>query len=54
MRIHLFARHLCAASALILSLATGPALADGNLQNLQHIIIVMQENHSFVNDCTPK
>src|SRR5579859_3643637 len=49
MRIHLFPGHLCATSALLLSLATGPALADGNLQNLQHIIIVMQENHSFDN-----
>jgi phospholipase C len=26
-----------------------PALADGNLQNVQHIVIVMQENHSFDN-----
>ena len=49
MNTRMLARHLCAASALILSLATGPALADGNLQNLQHIIIVMQENHSFDN-----
>jgi phospholipase C len=26
-----------------------PALADGNLNNVKHIIIVMQENHSFDN-----
>jgi phospholipase C len=26
-----------------------PALADGDLQNVNHIIIVMQENHSFDN-----
>ena len=30
-------------------LVTRPALADGNLQNVKHIIIVMQENHSFDN-----
>jgi len=38
--------------ALVLSaLAFGasPARADGNLQNVNHIIIVMQENHSFDN-----
>jgi phospholipase C len=28
---------------------TRPALADGNLQHVNHIIIVMQENHSFDN-----
>ena len=26
-----------------------PALADGNLKNLQHIIVLVQENHSFDN-----
>jgi phospholipase C len=30
-------------------LGAGPALADGDLRNLKHIIIVMQENHSFDN-----
>jgi hypothetical protein len=28
---------------------TTPALADGDLRKLQHIVIVMQENHSFDN-----
>ena len=28
---------------------TKPAFADGDLQNVQHIVIVMQENHSFDN-----
>ena len=32
-----------------LTLGASPALADGNLQNVNHIIIVMQENHSFDN-----
>src|SRR5580658_4482457 len=26
-----------------------PALADGNLQNVQHIVVLTQENHSFDN-----
>src|SRR5262245_564934 len=39
------------AAALILGalLAPAPTRADGNLQNLNHIIIVMMENHSFDN-----
>jgi phospholipase C len=32
-----------------LAVAAPPAHADGNLQNVNHIIIVMQENHSFDN-----
>ena len=39
-------------AALVLSalaLGASPACADGNLQNVNHIIIVMQENHSFDN-----
>src|SRR5437870_13402519 len=39
-------------AALVLSalaLGASPARADGNLQNVNHIIIVMQENHSFDN-----
>src|SRR2546429_2831271 len=37
-------------SLLILQvLGSHSALADGNLSNLRHIIIVMQENHSFDN-----
>ncbi len=42
-------RALWAAFALACSLGAKPALADGDLQNLKHIIIVMQENHSFDN-----
>jgi phospholipase C len=30
-------------------LKTTPAIADGNLNNVNHVIIVMQENHSFDN-----
>ena len=40
---------LCAAIGLICTLNIQPAVADGNLQNVQHIIVVMQENHSFDN-----
>src|SRR5579862_5223281 len=40
---------LCALFALACSFGAKPALADGDLQNLKHIIIVMQENHSFDN-----
>jgi phospholipase C len=32
-----------------LTLGASPARADGNLQNVNHIIIMMQENHSFDN-----
>lgn len=35
--------------SLFILLSWHRALADGNLQNLKHIIIVMQENHSFDN-----
>src|SRR6516165_4972378 len=34
--------------AALLPLA-GRALADGNLQNVHHVVILMQENHSFDN-----
>jgi phospholipase C len=34
---------------VVLGMAALPARADGNLQNVQHIVIVMQENHSFDN-----
>src|SRR2546428_13969241 len=38
------------AATLALLLATGGSVrADGNLHNVNHIIIVMQENHSFDN-----
>jgi len=37
------------ALALGTALLARPALADGDLRNVQHIIIVMQENHSFDN-----
>jgi len=36
-------------TVLAMVLLARPALADGNLQNVQHIVIVMQENHSFDN-----
>ncbi len=38
-----------AAAALLNLAAEGPALAEGQLTNVNHIIIVMQENHSFDN-----
>src|SRR2546427_11699572 len=46
------ARNAPLGAALVLSalaLGASPARADGNLQNVNHIIIVMQENHSFDN-----
>jgi len=36
-------------SALALVISASPTRADGNLQNVNHIIIMMQENHSFDN-----
>ena len=44
-------RHLgAAAAAAVLCLAgAAPAMADGDLNKVNHIIIVMQENHSFDN-----
>jgi phospholipase C len=33
----------------LLGILVSPAHADGNLNNLQHIVIVMMENHSFDN-----
>jgi phospholipase C len=43
---------ICAATAALTLgalLGSAPARADGNLQNVNHIIIVMMENHSFDN-----
>src|SRR5271165_2056128 len=40
---------LVLAALLLITALSQPALADGNLQNVNHIIIVMQENHSFDN-----
>jgi len=42
---------IVASLAALFSIVAGskPALADGNLQRVNHIIIVMQENHSFDN-----
>jgi phospholipase C len=34
---------------LAMVLLARPALADGNLQNVQHIVVLTQENHSFDN-----
>ena len=43
-------RIACLVVPLMLGMAAPkPGLADGDLQNVQHIIIVMQENHSFDN-----
>jgi phospholipase C len=38
-----------AAAALLAALGLGPALADGPLTKVNHIVVVMQENHSFDN-----
>src|SRR5215472_3370499 len=38
-----------ALAASLVLLASSSVLADGNLQKVNHIIIVMQENHSFDN-----
>ncbi len=35
--------------ALGATVLAGPALADGDLRNVRHIVILMQENHSFDN-----
>ncbi len=40
---------LAAAVLSVLPLLAIPAHADGNLHNVKHIIIIMQENHSFDN-----
>src|SRR5262249_8187851 len=42
---------VCGVAALVCALVIGPSpvRADGNLQNVKHIIIVMQENRSFDN-----
>src|SRR5215472_5804531 len=41
---------LCiAGGSLLAALGSSPARADGDLQNVNHIIIAMQENHSFDN-----
>jgi phospholipase C len=40
---------LLIAVTVAVCLMTSAALADGNLKNVNHIIIVMQENHSFDN-----
>jgi phospholipase C len=37
------------AALVSILLASNPALADGNLYKVNHIIILMQENHSFDN-----
>src|SRR5213595_1231064 len=37
------------AALVSILLAPNPALADGNLYKVNHIIILMQENHSFDN-----
>ncbi|HLK11470.1 MAG TPA: alkaline phosphatase family protein [Candidatus Binatia bacterium] len=42
-------RPVAAVLAVVALAAARPVLADGNLQNVNHIIIVMQENHSFDN-----
>src|SRR5579862_2777821 len=36
-----------AMAALLSCFLSGSAFADGNLQKVKHVIIVMQENHSF-------
>jgi phospholipase C len=40
---------LCAAVLVAFCFVAQPALADGDLGKLQHVIVVMQENHSFDN-----
>src|SRR5215471_2004744 len=45
-RLPVVSAALGAAAVLLCSTA---AMADGNLKNVNHIIIVMQENHSFDN-----
>lgn len=40
---------ICAALLLCSFITARPARADGDLRKLQHIIVVMQENHSFDN-----
>lgn len=40
---------LCAAIAELCVSAVQPALAEGNLKNVNHIIVIVQENHSYDN-----
>lgn len=40
---------LCVFFGLLFLVGSGPALAQGGLHKVKHIIIVMQENHSFDN-----
>ncbi len=48
--MRLFSNARAAILPLAVSLLTiGPALADGNLNKVNHIIVIMQENHSFDN-----
>src|SRR5215831_12137585 len=42
-------RHLLTLVPVLLALCTHHAFADGDLNKVKHIIIVMQENHSFDN-----
>ncbi len=42
-------RIMSAVFLLLVLIAARPVLAQRNLQNVNHIIIVMQENHSFDN-----
>ena len=52
MSMRRFTRSAALGIATLIGLATSvgsPARADGNLQNVNHIIIVMMENHSFDN-----
>jgi phospholipase C len=45
-KLRLFSLFVAAVTILI---ANPPAFADGNLHNVKHIIVIMQENHSFDN-----
>jgi phospholipase C len=48
-------RTTCLAILPAVGISAPPAaLADGNLQNVQHIIVVMQENHAFDNYLYPR
>jgi phospholipase C len=40
---------VAAATMSVLAMLAVPARADGNLHNVKHIVIIMQENHSFDN-----
>jgi phospholipase C len=49
MRFFGIRRTVLAIALAFVTVAVQPTLAEGNLRKVKHIIVVMQENHSFDN-----